>query len=93
MRTWRQWLLLGLAVSEIGISGCQKSPEVSSQVQKPAEVVPQGSNPAASGVAPKLNDAANKTRIEMQVYQINQSKLPDAEKQRLIEQVKASSPK
>lgn len=83
MRIRRQWFVLGLIISVCVLTGCQK----------PAEVSSQTSNSTAPSTPQKLDDATNKKRIDMQVYQISQSKLPDAEKQRLIEQVRASSPK
>lgn len=93
MRIWRRWWLLGLMVGGLGLTGCNNSSQVSPQTKAPAQAAPQASNPTVPVAAPKVDEAANKTRIDMQVYQINHSNLPDAEKQRLIAQVRASSPK
>lgn len=79
MRIQKQWLLPGLVVLTSALVGCQKTAEVSVLKTNTAAGTPQ-----------KLDATTNKKRIDMQTFQINQSQLPPAEKQRLIQQIQAA---
>ena len=82
MRTQTQWLAGSLVCFAAVLAGCQKTAKVSAQQSTAPASLPQ-----------KLDEATNKKRIDMQTFQINQSQLPAAEKQRLIQQIQASTPR
>lgn len=81
----RRWLFVTVVCAISIDTGCTHQAPVGSTT--PASVT----NNAPANSQPKVAQKLPQAAIDMQIYQINQSKLPDAEKQRLISQVRASA--
>ncbi len=77
MRGYRLWLLLVIAFSVTFVLGCTKSEQTQ----------------LSTGDKQKLTEVSRQAEMNFKSEQINHSKLPPEQKQRLLEQVRAGAGK